>query len=476
MGKVTFKILILFLIIFYPYLTTNAQITIGAGEKPVSGALLQLKNIADVSDGGANATKGLIMPRVKLTNRHNLKDIVSDDGVDHSAYVGMAVYNVNRIENNENNRVCPGIHVWDGENWSPLTPYPVYPKLKDILYQKYPPKKVIDKRGAEEQEYWSAWFGTFVYKGGYDVSDYTPFSCDANQEVPTLGDGKYWFTQNLRTKLTPDGNAIPLMGTGDKSDLAVYCYPHNSNPLNSDIYDSQPYYGLMYSRKAALNGNNLHTDTGASNQSFNPRNNSMSYKDHDGNLKSQIVNGNMNPYDIPFQPYEVEVLFESALGRADGKIQGICPTGWHVPSQREWHEMLYLTTFSGQVYSSFYEGNVDEDNKKYNAWTLGAREVVARSNETGANQNVLRNYRSNHYDDNGYYALLTGWPDREGISVHDWGLTSYIWSSSLTDDQQYVWGHKIVGRSFYFQHNSNSVTTFRDTPSYCLPIRCVKDK
>lgn len=470
----TISNLLLTLLFICPF-GLNAQVTIGAGEQPVSGALLQLKNIGGVADGDANATKGLLMPRVKLTSLANLKNIVEDEAVDKESYAGMVVYNVNAVENDENNRICPGVHVWDGNHWVPARPYPVYPKLKDILYEKYPPQKFVDVRGSEVEEYWTAWFGTFVYKGGYDVSDYSPYSCSYDQEVPTLGEGKYWFTQNLRTRLTPSGGNIPLMTSGDKSDQFVFCYPHNQNPLNSDIFDAHPYYGLMYSRKAALNGENMHNDAKAANQSFNPRDNSMYYVNHQGQQKSQVVNGKLNPYDIPVQSYEVESLFESAPGKSDGSIQGICPSGWHVPSQREWHEMLYLTTFSGQVYSSFYEGNTTEENKQFNAWTLGAREIVDKSTNNSFNSQVLKNYRSNKHDDNGYYALLTGWPDLTGISVHDWGETSYIWSSSLTDDNRIVWGHKIVGRSFYFMYNSQYVTTFRDTPGYCLPIRCVKD-
>ena len=46
-----------------------SQVTIGMGEAPVGGALLQLK---ETESNNTNANKGLGLPRVKLTSETNL--------------------------------------------------------------------------------------------------------------------------------------------------------------------------------------------------------------------------------------------------------------------------------------------------------------------------------------------------------------------------------------------------------------------
>lgn len=52
----------IFLVSLMSIVSVNAQVTIGSDETPVQGALLDLKE-------SGNTTKGLGLPRVKLTNR-----------------------------------------------------------------------------------------------------------------------------------------------------------------------------------------------------------------------------------------------------------------------------------------------------------------------------------------------------------------------------------------------------------------------
>lgn len=96
----------------------KAQVTIGNTEKPVLGALLQLKNIEGASSGAANATKGLSMPRVNLSDVSSLAPLVSNATDDQkTASIGMVVY-----ASSDFGRVptyCEGMYVWDGHRWQP---------------------------------------------------------------------------------------------------------------------------------------------------------------------------------------------------------------------------------------------------------------------------------------------------------------------------------------------------------------------
>ena len=124
---------VLYLILFLLFINTfvgKAQVTIGFNEDPASGALLQLKEVSDQSGTTANATKGLLMPRVELTNPNELYPMFeqsSGSGVPTAEYVqkkpgldkshtGLIVYNVKVT-----NYFCPGLYVWDGQTWQPLS-------------------------------------------------------------------------------------------------------------------------------------------------------------------------------------------------------------------------------------------------------------------------------------------------------------------------------------------------------------------
>jgi hypothetical protein len=112
------KILLSFLIMTSFYFRLTAQVTIGEGEEPLGGALLQLKTVSDsVSNGDMNATKGLAFPRVNLTSTYDLFPMYSNDPyyTAHKAeldrtHKGLMVYNIG-------DAFAPGMYFWDGTQW-----------------------------------------------------------------------------------------------------------------------------------------------------------------------------------------------------------------------------------------------------------------------------------------------------------------------------------------------------------------------
>ncbi|MBN9301792.1 MULTISPECIES: hypothetical protein [Dysgonomonas] len=129
--RISFGVLLLLIAIFCTNLTTNAQVTIGSGEPSATGALLQLKDKDNIIDGTANASKGLALPRVNLSQKNQLfpmflKDSSnptsgpSDDyaanktGIDQM-HTGLIVYNLVEDDDKE---LCMGLNQWDGEKWN----------------------------------------------------------------------------------------------------------------------------------------------------------------------------------------------------------------------------------------------------------------------------------------------------------------------------------------------------------------------
>jgi uncharacterized protein (TIGR02145 family) len=103
-----------------PYLC--AQVTIGSGIEPVNGALLDLKE-TDKPDGTANATKGLLLPRVILTNPTDITvgDIAGVTATNKDAHIGLTVYNLGQCDG----KFAKGVYTWTGTKWIQLTRNPV---------------------------------------------------------------------------------------------------------------------------------------------------------------------------------------------------------------------------------------------------------------------------------------------------------------------------------------------------------------
>jgi len=127
--------MILTFLIFAFAASLEAQVTIGLEEAPMEGALLQLKNIS-VSGQQPNANKGLLLPRVELTATDavsgsdsqkllaSLKLVLpSGTNIDAEKHAGLTVYNTSTLgvptgAPFEENKVCPGVYVWNGQKWT----------------------------------------------------------------------------------------------------------------------------------------------------------------------------------------------------------------------------------------------------------------------------------------------------------------------------------------------------------------------
>lgn len=96
------------------------QIVIGEKVLPKQGTLLQIQNLPDQPNDLTNSNKGLLLPRVNLTDINNLYPMFStgyNKSVLDPIHMGLLVFNVN--ENLVNGKGI-GIYVWDGSKWTNL--------------------------------------------------------------------------------------------------------------------------------------------------------------------------------------------------------------------------------------------------------------------------------------------------------------------------------------------------------------------
>ncbi len=115
-------------------------------------------------------------------------------------------------------------------------------------------------------------------------------------------------------------------------------------------------------------------------------------------------------------------------------IQGICPTGWHIPTKEEY--AVLLTTVIG------YSGG-------------NGLKAIGEGIENGAGSNAT-----------GFSALLSGWRDGNA-SFNDLGRNTYFWSSAESDTGKAV--------RLGLACDIGSVIVNTGSKTLGLQIRCIKD-
>ncbi|MBQ1605723.1 MAG: fibrobacter succinogenes major paralogous domain-containing protein, partial [Bacteroidales bacterium] len=199
-----------------------------------------------------------------------------------------------------------------------------------------------------------------------------------------------WMKENLRTTHYADGTFIPLKTTTISSNTA-YRYLPDENENNVSIY------GYLYNRPAAMHGE--------SGSSANPSN-----------------------------------------------VQGICPNGWHLPSDAEWTQLTdYLSS-----HSEYQCDDVTTKIAKSLASTTGWRS----STTTCAVGNIPENNNST-----GFSVYPAG--DYNG-SYNDFGRSAYFWSATGLYDgaagyyRNLVYSNSNVNRHIYDNFFGVSVRCIRD--------------
>jgi len=110
--KISIFLVLLCVCVSHP---AKSQVTIGSDLNPLKGVLLDLKEFEE-TQGNANSAKGMILPRVFLTDPNELFPILtgSETGYENlkTSYTGLTVYNVN-----PNFLLDKGLYIWDGAQW-----------------------------------------------------------------------------------------------------------------------------------------------------------------------------------------------------------------------------------------------------------------------------------------------------------------------------------------------------------------------
>jgi len=174
------------------------------------------------------------------------------------------------------------------------------------------------------------------------------------------------------------------------------------------------------------------------------------------NLNYQI--GNSWCYDLNSENcltygrlYDWETIMNGELGsnNVPSGIQGICPTGWHIPSDNEW---------------KILEGNVDT---QYGVGDPIWDEIGYRGLNVGNRLKTWYGWSSNSgSDDFGFSALPSGFYGTNGYFTSKYYGAN--WWTTSEDDSTGVWTR-------YLSIYENSSNRYNFEKEYGFSVRCLKD-
>ncbi len=181
-----------------------------------------------------------------------------------------------------------------------------------------------------------------------------------------------WMAENLKVAHFPDGDPIPLLDSNDEWDGMgdwgqAYCW-YGNDASNGDIY------GALYSWAAATN---------------------------------------LTPLSDP----------------NPGKIQGVCPDGWHLPSDDEWKELeMYLGMSQEQADSTFTRGTNEGGKLKASGTLHWESPNAGASDESGFNA-LPGGYRLRGYQSLNFTAIY--WTSTEGDDTWAWYRSLYTHNAGI---------------------------------------------
>ena len=143
------------------------------------------------------------------------------------------------------------------------------------------------------------------------------------------------------------------------------------------------------------------------------------------------------------------------LGEEDGLpsgVQGICPTGWHVPSDAEWSQLTDYVSSKSQYYCSNNPENIAKALASTSNWSSSATTCVVGNTPSNNNATGFSALPAGAYTDNGYH--------NSGTNALFWSATES--SSSVVYDRQLYYHTATVSRSNFFKYSGFSVRCVRD--------------
>jgi len=211
---------------------------------------------------------------------------------------------------------------------------------------------------------------------------------DGNVYTTVVIGQQCWTKQNMRTTHYNDGTAIPF--GADTSTTQPYYYVNYAGVSPQTLEN----YGYLYNWPAAMHG---------------------------------APSSNSNP----------------------SGVTGICPRGWHVPSDAEWIEMTNFVNSIARYRCSGYDAQIAKSLSSKSGWNNSNNVCEIGNNQGGNNATMFTAYPAGYYNNsyNSMGALADFWSSTELNSSDSWRrgfYSSYSTVDRVTNSKDYAFSVRCV--------------------------------
>ncbi|MBO6052032.1 MAG: SUMF1/EgtB/PvdO family nonheme iron enzyme [Bacteroidales bacterium] len=214
---------------------------------------------------------------------------------------------------------------------------------------------------------------------------------DGNTYNTVLIGKQCWMKENMRTTHYANGSSIPMGSTYSYTDAYRYCPDNNCSNVST--------YGYLYNWAAMMKGS-------------------------------------------------------PSSDRRPSGVQGICPKGWHVPSEMEWKQMLFYVKEQPKYHCEDSKYRIAKSLSSTMGWYNSDKSCVVGNNPSTNNAT-------------GFSAFPAG----RSLSkcCTSWGEKAYFWTSTQDKDNSAF--------NVFISYDSYSVidVTIGSSKYYGYSVRCVKD-
>jgi len=165
-------------------------------------------------------------------------------------------------------------------------------------------------------------------------------------------------------------------------------------------------------------------------------------------------NGNANNVAVYGYLYTWSAVMNGASSSSANPsgVQGICPTGWHVPSRAEWDKMTNYLSSQDIFYCNNNSSNIAKVLASTTGWSSSSTTCAVGNNQSANNAT-------------GFGALPAGF--YYGSSYGRFGDRAYFWSATQNDSSGAYYR--------YLYYNYADVGSYNTSGSYGYSVRCLRD-
>lgn len=290
---------------------------------------------------------------------------------------------------------------------------------------------------------------------GYQLLKWEDNSTDLDRTVTVTGDTTALATFGLPTPgVTPEGNLTVFGGRFLSETGEIVATPALTE--TGELIDESAVPVPVFTCPATVKdtNDNVYEVVKLGNQCWMKSNlRTMNYPDGSNISASNMANPNNTTANGLLYSWSAVMHGASSSSANPSGVQGICPRGWHVPSDAEWTQMTDYVSSQSDYQCGASSDEISKALASKTLWKISTTSSCTPGNSPQDN------------DATGFSAIPAG---GVGTMTIAFGENAVFWSSTEKDNSSAYF------RSLFY--NSSTVTAMYRDKNYKFSVRCVRDE